>query len=141
MSEYLITIYEEEAGWAGADQGTWDEVMKGHNDFGQANESALRGGNALQPTSTATSTRKDASGRFLVTDGPFVETNTAHTIRIFPANVTERTETATSGRRRPEPPPGFPGRPRTGGPRADPGIHDLENVGDSTICYSTVEWL
>ena len=38
---------------------------------------SLRGGHALQPTSTATSIRGDGNGGFTVTDGPFVETKEA----------------------------------------------------------------
>ena len=37
----------------------------------------IRGGNALQPSPTATSVRPDAGGTFAVTDGPFAETKEA----------------------------------------------------------------
>jgi hypothetical protein len=37
----------------------------------------LRGGNALLPTSSATSLRRDSSGKLVVTDGPFAETKEA----------------------------------------------------------------
>ncbi len=73
MAQYLILIYEDEAGYAQADQATFDEVMQGHNAFGAKYGEAIKGGNALQTTSTATSVRTDGSG-FSVTDGPFVET-------------------------------------------------------------------
>jgi hypothetical protein len=74
MSQYLILIYEDEAGWATADQATYDQVMKGHLTFSENNASSLLGGNALQPNGTATSIRKDADGGFAITDGPFAET-------------------------------------------------------------------
>jgi hypothetical protein len=74
MSEYLILIYEDEGAMADAGPEVFEQVMKGHNEFGHANEKALRGGNALQPTSTATSIRTDSSGKFVVSDGPFAET-------------------------------------------------------------------
>lgn len=77
MAQYLVLIYEDEAGYASGDQQVFDEVMAAHNTFGSQNEKALVGGNALQPTSTATSIRRDASGGFSVTDGPFVETKEA----------------------------------------------------------------
>jgi hypothetical protein len=53
--------------------------MDGHQKFGQNNSAALRGGNALQPTSTATSIRAKGpdSTDFTVTDGPFAETKEA----------------------------------------------------------------
>ncbi|HXA60194.1 MAG TPA: YciI family protein [Streptosporangiaceae bacterium] len=74
MSQYLILIYEDEAGWATADQATYDQVMKGHLTFSENNASSMLGGNALQPNGTATSIRKDADGGFAITDGPFAET-------------------------------------------------------------------
>ena len=74
MSEYLILIYEDEGAMASAGEEVFEQVMKGHNEFGHTNEKALRGGNALQPTSTATSIRPDSSGRLVVSDGPFLET-------------------------------------------------------------------
>ncbi len=77
MSQYLILIYEDEAGYANADQTVFTEVMEGHNTFGEKNATALQGGNALQPTSTATTVRSDGAGGFTVTDGPFTETKEA----------------------------------------------------------------
>jgi len=74
MPEYLILIYEDEGAMATAGEEVFEQVMKGHNEFGHNNEKALRGGNALQPPSQATSIRTDSSGRFVVSDGPFLET-------------------------------------------------------------------
>jgi hypothetical protein len=74
MSEYLILIYEDESAMGAAGPEVFEQVMKGHNEFGHNNEKALRGGNALQPTSTATSIKPDASGKPIVSDGPFLET-------------------------------------------------------------------
>jgi hypothetical protein len=73
MAEYLVLIYEDESKYANADETVLSEVMDAHNKFGTNNAAALRGGNALQPTSTATTIRTDASGQVTVTDGPFVE--------------------------------------------------------------------
>src|SRR6202050_1704743 len=77
MAEYLILIYgdEEALGKGGAE--SVNVMMKGHQEFGERNAAALRGGNALQPTATATSVRENASGGFVVTDGAFAETKEA----------------------------------------------------------------
>jgi hypothetical protein len=77
MAQYLILIYEDEASWANAGQAGWDQAMKEHSAFGESNSASLRGGNALQPTGTATSIREDGAGRFTITDGPFAETKEA----------------------------------------------------------------
>lgn len=77
MSQYLVLIYEEEAGYADASPQVFGEVMQAHQAFGEANHAALGGGNALQPTSTATTIRADGAGGFTVTDGPFAETKEA----------------------------------------------------------------
>ncbi len=76
MSEYLILIYENEQGYADATTPeAWEEAMKAHGTFAEqvtAMGAKILGGNALQPTSTATSVRGD-----VVTDGPFAETKEA----------------------------------------------------------------
>lgn len=77
MAEYLVLIYEDESRWETAEPETAEQIMKGHQVFGETNGAALRGGNALQPTSTATSVRRDAAGDVVVTDGPFAETKEA----------------------------------------------------------------
>jgi hypothetical protein len=74
MSQYLILIYEDEAKSASATPGESEQMYKEHAVFGQQNQAVISGGNALHPTSTATSIRRDASGGFSVTDGPFAET-------------------------------------------------------------------
>lgn len=76
MAEYLVLIYEDESKWAEGGQEVWDRIMAAHQKFGTDNGKALRGGNALQPTGTATSIRAGA-GDAAVTDGPFVETKEA----------------------------------------------------------------
>lgn len=76
MPEYLVLIYEDESRWENPEPGQFDQIMAGHQAFGDKHAKALRGGNALQPTSTATSIRADGSG-FAVTDGAFAETKEA----------------------------------------------------------------
>src|SRR5436305_14785724 len=77
MAEYLVLIYENEAAYAKGDQGVFDEVMKAHNDFGSTHHAALRGGNALQPSSTATSIRGTRTDSVTVPDAPFAQTKAA----------------------------------------------------------------
>jgi len=75
MAEYLILIYENENGYANASPDVFQQVMEAHTRFAQQVEekgSKIVSGNALQPTSTATSIRDD-----VVTDGPFAETKEA----------------------------------------------------------------
>jgi hypothetical protein len=72
MAEYLILIYEDENGYANASPDVFQQVMEAHTRFAQQVEQRggkIVSGNALQPTSTATSIRGD-----VVTDGPFAET-------------------------------------------------------------------
>lgn len=76
MAQYVILIYEDEAQYATASPEVLGEVMQAHEDFAaqvQQRGGKLLGGEALQPTSTATSVRGGAE----VTDGPFVETKEA----------------------------------------------------------------
>ena len=81
MSEYLVLIYEDESAWGKLDQEgagkMMGKLMDEHNVFGEANASALRGGNALEPVASATSLRRDATGKLVVTDGAFAETKEA----------------------------------------------------------------
>ncbi|MFI5915234.1 YciI family protein [Dactylosporangium sp. NPDC051541] len=68
MAQYLILIYEDEAGYAAGGEQVYKEVMDAHNRFAEQVGPALLGGNALRETNTATSIRGD-----VVTDGPFIE--------------------------------------------------------------------
>ena len=77
MAQYVVLIYEDEQGWISGDPAVIEQGMKDHNQFAQNTGEKLRGGHGLQPTSTATTIRKDGSGGFVVTDGPFVETKEA----------------------------------------------------------------
>jgi hypothetical protein len=68
----MILIYGNDADMADAPQQAWDEAMQAHGRFAEQvgeNGGKILGGEALQPTSTATSIRGD-----VVTDGPFAET-------------------------------------------------------------------
>ncbi|HYJ77733.1 MAG TPA: YciI family protein [Actinomycetes bacterium] len=75
MSEYLIMIFEDEKAYAEGGPEVYGEVMEAHRRFSdQVPEigGKILGGEALQPTSTATTVRND-----VVTDGPFAETKEA----------------------------------------------------------------
>ena len=75
MSEYLILIFEDEKAYAEGGEALFGEVMAAHNRFSERVPELggkIVGGEALQPTSTATSVRGD-----VVTDGPFAETKEA----------------------------------------------------------------
>ncbi|MGF1662235.1 MAG: YciI family protein [Kineosporiaceae bacterium] len=75
MSKYLILIYEAEAAWADATPEQWQAAMAEHGAFTEAVGTlggTVVGGEALHPTSTATSIRGGE-----VSDGPFVETKEA----------------------------------------------------------------
>jgi hypothetical protein len=75
MPQYLVLIYEDESVWA--DPKNNEQAMTDHMEFGTKDAEKVRGGNALQPTTTATSIRGFGSGDFTVTDGPFAETKEA----------------------------------------------------------------
>ena len=77
MSEYLVLIYGDEEAMEGAEPKMYNEMMAAHQEFGTNNAASLRGGNALQATSSATSLRRDATGKLVVTDGAFAETKEA----------------------------------------------------------------
>jgi len=77
MAKYAVLIYEDEKRAANASKEQWEAMYQAHVEFGQKNGPALGASEALQPTGTATSIRKDEAGGFLVTDGPFAETHEA----------------------------------------------------------------
>jgi len=75
MTQYVILIYERESGYAEGGPEVWEAAGKAHARFAeQVGEKGgqILGGNALQPTQTATTIRDD-----IVTDGPFTETKEA----------------------------------------------------------------
>jgi hypothetical protein len=73
--EYLLLIYENEKNWETmpqAEQGAmFGEYMSFTEDIKKKGN--YKGGNALQPTATATTVRV-RGGKTLATDGPFAET-------------------------------------------------------------------
>ena len=77
MAEYLVLIYADERAMEGADPSAWQAMRAGHTAFGESRAGSLRGGNALQPSGTATSIRAADGGGFTITDGAFAETKEA----------------------------------------------------------------
>jgi hypothetical protein len=75
VTQYMILIYENEAAYENGSPELWASMLDAHNAFAKAVGdlgASILGGNALQPTPTATSVRAGE-----VTDGPFVETKEA----------------------------------------------------------------
>lgn len=68
--EFLLLIYENEKRFA---SGFNPAEMQEYEAFGQQHGSAIKGGNALQPTPEAQTVRL-RNGKPLTTDGPFAET-------------------------------------------------------------------
>lgn len=73
MAKYLVLIYETERAPTAERNPEYDK----HWTFAEKHTEQIVAGEGLQQTSTATSLRKDGSGSFTVTDGPFVETKQA----------------------------------------------------------------
>jgi hypothetical protein len=73
--QYLLLIYGDEKRWSRG----YEKSEAGKSElgeyvaFGQEFASAIKGGNALQPTGTATTVRV-RNGKPVTTDGPFAET-------------------------------------------------------------------
>jgi hypothetical protein len=76
MPRFLVLIYEDEQKWIDRAEGA-EEAMAAHYKFNLDRADSILAGKALQPTTTATSLRRDDTGALQVTDGPFVETKEA----------------------------------------------------------------
>jgi hypothetical protein len=73
--QYLLLIYNEETKTRNATPGDQAQMMKDYGDFTAdiVKSGHMKAGDALQPTSTATTVRV-RDGKTLTTDGPFAET-------------------------------------------------------------------
>jgi hypothetical protein len=73
--KYLCLIYDDETKWARMNKGDTDAVMGDYHQFTQDIRTSghYLGGNALQPTPTASTVRL-RNGSISTTDGPFAET-------------------------------------------------------------------
>jgi hypothetical protein len=77
MSQYLILIYHDEAAAAAFERAQPGVTTAAHRSFMERNRDVILGGNALQPTATATTVRPDRRQSFIVTNAPFAETKEA----------------------------------------------------------------
>ena len=73
--QYLLLIYENEKNWATYSKPEADKIFGEYRTFseGIAKSGHYKGGNPLQPTTTATTVRV-RGGKRETTDGPFAET-------------------------------------------------------------------
>jgi len=73
--QYLMLIYENEADWAKRSEGEQKRIFGEYHAFTEsiAKSGNYKAGEALQPTSTATTVRV-RNGKTMTTDGPFAET-------------------------------------------------------------------
>jgi len=73
--KYLCLIYDDESIWPKMSQDEMGKVMGEYNAFGEDIKASghFIGGNALQPTSSATTVRV-RNGKTITSDGPFAET-------------------------------------------------------------------
>jgi hypothetical protein len=73
--KYLCLIYEDESFWTRTPKPELDAIMGDYRAFGTTyiQSGHVLGGNALQPTATATTIRV-RNGKMSTTDGPFAET-------------------------------------------------------------------
>ena len=71
--QYLLLIYEDEKRWTTMSETTQGNEVGEYRAFGKEFADRIKGGNALQPTVTATTVRV-RSGKRLTSDGPFAET-------------------------------------------------------------------
>jgi hypothetical protein len=73
MAGYMVFIWDDEAAWADADPRTVEATQAAHEDFMARNAAALRGGNRLHTSGTATSIRPSGDGGVAISDGAFAE--------------------------------------------------------------------
>ena len=71
--QYLLLIYDQENRWTNLTEAQQNSETEAFGAFGQEFKSAIRGGNALQPTKSAKTVRL-RNGKPQVMDGPFAET-------------------------------------------------------------------
>jgi hypothetical protein len=73
MPLYAALTYTQDLDWTAPEQG---QQMKEYMEFGEKAAAVIRGGNALYPTSTATTVvvRGGKGGDVVTSDGPYAET-------------------------------------------------------------------
>ena len=73
--QYMLLIYEDEQTWGNMSDGERGQIFQAYGAYTEdmRSKGVFVAGDALQPTSTATTVR-ERNGDRLVTDGPFAET-------------------------------------------------------------------
>ena len=73
--QYMLLIYDDEQTWASLSEAERGQIFQAYGAYTEdmRQKGAFVAGDALQPTSTATTVR-ERNGDRLVTDGPFAET-------------------------------------------------------------------
>jgi hypothetical protein len=73
--KYALLIYDDQHAWGKLDDAAKAGIYEEYGKFaaGLAEKDQMRGGEELQPTTTATTVRMQG-GKVLTTDGPFAET-------------------------------------------------------------------
>jgi hypothetical protein len=71
--QYALLIYENEKRWEKMPEAEQGKEIGEYRTFGNEFAKAIKGGEALQPTGSATTVRV-RNGKRLTTDGPFAET-------------------------------------------------------------------
>jgi hypothetical protein len=76
MPQYVALIYSEDADWS---EPAYADQTAEYRVFGEDAAAVIRGGSALQPTSTATTLRVHGGrgGDVVTSDGPYAETKEA----------------------------------------------------------------
>lgn len=72
--QYMILLYGEEFPEPGPGDPGFDEYMAPWAAFSEKHGAVIRGGNALSPSSTATTIRRAFGGGDTIVDGPYAET-------------------------------------------------------------------
>src|SRR5207248_7663780 len=75
VMQYMLLIYDDEQTWANLSEAERGQIFQAYGAYTEdmRQKGAFVAGDALQPTSTATTVR-ERNGDRLVTDGPFAET-------------------------------------------------------------------
>jgi hypothetical protein len=73
--QYMLLIYDDEQTWGNLSDGERGQIFQAYGAYTEdmRSKGVFVAGDALQPTSTATTVR-ERNGDRLVTDGPFAET-------------------------------------------------------------------
>ena len=77
MAKYLILIYGDEQQWAAMTPEQWAVHGAAHGTFATTAGDRILDSGQLEAAPAASTLRRDAGGRVVTTDGPFLETKEA----------------------------------------------------------------